>query len=215
MVAIAAAIASPALAAGAGDFVSPGAGGTLTGGSIAEARWRPLDADAGRNPALDEAELVLSLDGGRTFPIRVSAELPPGATAYHWRVPSLASRSARLALRVGAAHERGRERLVRISGEFAIAAGAAEPLAAVADESWTEQALFERTPGDLLGGAMRAERERLVATGSESDADDTDPAAPLVSPDSRPAARVGANDCCIAVPTRTARPGASSLPLRL
>lgn len=52
-------------------------------------------------PDADEMELVLSLDGGASFPVRVTAEIAPGTRSVSWRVPNLPSPRARLALRAG------------------------------------------------------------------------------------------------------------------
>lgn len=153
-----------------GGFVAPGRAETLTGGATVEVRWsapHEIAADA------DEAELVLSLDGGRTFPVRISAELSPRATSYRWRVPALATRSARLALRVGFDREGGRERLVLVSRDFVIAADSPEPetLARGASEWWTEQALRERSLRDVLDASVEADGQSLVAPRPDTDAD--------------------------------------------
>jgi hypothetical protein len=50
----------------------------------------------------EELELFLVPEGGA--PIRVSAELPAGATEVRWRMPAVAARSARLVLRAGGEH---------------------------------------------------------------------------------------------------------------
>src|SRR5512147_730734 len=57
-------------------FLSPARGEALAPGSIVEVRWASACASAPEGRA-DEAEVVLSLDGGLTFPIRVSNELHP------------------------------------------------------------------------------------------------------------------------------------------
>jgi hypothetical protein len=175
----AAAAPPPARALATNEFRAPAAGATLTGGSVAEVRWAAAEQEGA-----DEAELVLSTDGGRTFPIRVSAELDPGATAYRWRVPELPARSARLALRVGAGRERGRERIVLVSAEFAIASDAPQPqsLASGPGESWTEQALTERSAGDLLGTSVAAGHERLVSVETETEMNRPAPTLSLVAP---------------------------------
>ncbi|MBI1799377.1 MAG: hypothetical protein HYR73_06785 [Candidatus Eisenbacteria bacterium] len=53
----------------------------------------------GMDPAVDELEIQLSLDGGRHFAVRVSPELDARAGRYVWRVPNLACADARLRLR--------------------------------------------------------------------------------------------------------------------
>jgi hypothetical protein len=207
---------SAALAAGASDFPSPRAGAVLTAGSLADARWRAPEGET-LAADVDEAELVLSLDGGNTFPVRVSAELAPGSSSYRWRVPALPTGSARLALRVGAAHTRGRERILRISELFAIAAEAPEPeaLSSGPEERWTGQALLEHTPGDLLGGAMREAGERLVAPAGGDEADDPDPAPALAGAAARRAAAGLSHEPPSPAPRRVSRSASGFLPLRL
>jgi hypothetical protein len=50
----------------------------------------------------DEFELFLVPEGGA--PIRVSAELPAGATVVRWHMPAVAAHRARLVLRAGGEH---------------------------------------------------------------------------------------------------------------
>lgn len=210
----AASLAAPSRAASPEGFSSPRPGASLTPGSVVETRWHPLDAGAAAER--DEAELVLSLDGGRTFPVRVSSEMPPGASSYRWRVPALPAGSARLALRVGTGRERGRERIVLVSGAFTIASAPPEPqaLSSGPEESWTEQALFERTPGDLLGGAMRAVGERLVLPESGEDAENPRPPA-LLGSGTRAATSATVPSVRASAPRRVAPRASASVPLRL
>ena len=56
--------------------------------------------------SVDELEILLSIDGGRRFPLRVSPELDARAGRYLWRVPNLSSAEARMRLRY---HRDGRE----------------------------------------------------------------------------------------------------------
>jgi hypothetical protein len=74
--------------------------GPVRGGDVVEIRWD----DAGRE--VDELEVLLSVDDGRHFPLRVSPELHGRETRFLWRVPNLAAHQARLRIR---AHLRGRE----------------------------------------------------------------------------------------------------------
>ena len=60
---------------------------------------------------------MLSLDGGRTYPVRVSPELEAREGGYRWRVPDLPAARARLMLRLGG--EAG-ERAGALSREFRI-----------------------------------------------------------------------------------------------
>jgi len=76
----------------------------------------------------DEMELVLSLDGGATFPVRVTAFVRPGREGWTWRVPGLPTGHARLALRVGMDERRGFEHILLVSPEFEIVADPNPPL---------------------------------------------------------------------------------------
>jgi len=71
------------------------AGRTIT---IELARSAPRD--------VEEMEILLSLDDGRTFPVRVTREIAAGEHEIRWKVPALASAAARLRVRFG---EAGRE----------------------------------------------------------------------------------------------------------
>jgi hypothetical protein len=87
------------LCAGAAH-ASPGARLTLPArvlhaGEVVELRWESLPA------GVEELEILLSLDGGRHYGVRVSPECDPLAGRYLWRVPNLASGTARLRLRIG------------------------------------------------------------------------------------------------------------------
>jgi hypothetical protein len=63
-------------------------------------------------------ELLLSLDGGRHFTVRVTPDLEADRGSYAWRVPPLPSGDARLAVRVNLD---GREVLGGVSARFRIA----------------------------------------------------------------------------------------------
>jgi len=110
--------ALPALGQGV-EFVRPAAGTTLAAGDEIEVRWSGAPGEAA------EMELLLSLDGGQSFPVRLTRDLPGDATTYLWRVPGLPAEAAQLALRVNAG---GREIVVGRSAPFGIAA-AGEPAA--------------------------------------------------------------------------------------
>jgi hypothetical protein len=77
-------------------------------------------------PGVDERELVLSLDGGRTFPVRLTREIEPGDRMATWRVPALPTVHAVLALREGG--EGLEEKIVATSAEFTIPASPAAPV---------------------------------------------------------------------------------------
>ncbi len=131
-------LAAAAAARGGPGFDVPGSRTSLRAGTITSVRWT---SSAGTDAR--EMELVLSLDGGRTFTVRVTGELEPDASAVDWRVPSLPTANARLALRIGSG-SRESERIVLISEEFEIRADLdepREPVLQVETEKRTREAL--------------------------------------------------------------------------
>jgi hypothetical protein len=87
-------------------------------GQTIELRWPGLPRD------FDELEILLSIDDGRTFPIRVSPELEAREGRYVWHVPNLASGTARLRVR---ANLDGAEREFEPSQAFTIVANIDAP----------------------------------------------------------------------------------------
>lgn len=150
-------------------FLAPAAGDLLGSGVVHEARW---SAPCEQHADADEMELLLSLDGGRTFPIRLTAELPLCASTFRWKVPALSTGRARLAVRIGEEGRPETERIAFMSQEFQIASSESSPTAGLVrgpSEWWTEQALLQIGAESLLGGAFREEPERLYAPVTESD----------------------------------------------
>ncbi len=131
----------PVCAAAANGVVTAPDGGIARTGELVALSWTVDPAEIANR---DEMELVLSLDGGKTFPVRVSRRLEPGADGVLWRVPALPTEHALLALRAGDGGESDGEELVAVSEPFAIETsgpGAIERLYEVADEWRTEDAL--------------------------------------------------------------------------
>ena len=90
----------------------------LHAGDQVEIRWTTP------GPEVDELEIQLSLDGGRSWPLRVSPELDTRAGRWLWRVPNFSSGEARLRLRYDLA---GRETEGESTAPFTIeSAGARE-----------------------------------------------------------------------------------------
>ena len=73
-------------------------GPVVSAGDTVALTWRALPGEA------EELEVLLSLDDGRTFPVRVSPEIEAREGGYRWRVPALATEHARLRIRYGVAH---------------------------------------------------------------------------------------------------------------
>lgn len=123
-------------------------------------RWTSLCDVAskfGGKRKIDEAEIVLSLDGGRSYPIRVTPELRPCATRFLWTVPALPTVHARLALRSGFEERDETETLRILSAEFRILRdpdGRVEQLRRHVNEWWIPPTPAVLTAEDLLEGTM-------------------------------------------------------------
>ncbi|MEO6325194.1 MAG: hypothetical protein ABIT01_03280 [Thermoanaerobaculia bacterium] len=135
-------------------------------GAIGTAAWTlPSVASA-----VTESELLLSLDGGLTFPIRLTRDLDIDTSRVRFRVPNLPTDRARLALRVGF-RDRGEEIIETIGPEFSIGHDdreSLEPLARVRGEWRTQDALDEdrdASPGSSsLGGTAGSVSALLLTT---------------------------------------------------
>jgi hypothetical protein len=156
-------------------FRSPAAGDRLPANEPLEVAWS-LDPDAFDDR--DEMELVLSLDGGDTFPIRVTGRLPTDVRHVAWRVPALATERAVLALRAGDEDRDESETILAVSEPFAISASpesAPELLYAVAHEWRTRDALdgapIRTTPRDLAP----SRDPELSAVDRDADSTETPP----------------------------------------
>ncbi len=148
-------------------------------GATVDVRWSAVCRGA---EGESESELVLSLDGGVTFPIRLTPEMSPCATGFQWRVPALRTAHGRLALRRGSGEESEDERLDLVSEEFAIVAPDAEPpedLTRGPREWWTRQALDGDGAQQLPAASMAGDAEELVAPGATVEA--TEPPAPVLT----------------------------------
>lgn len=109
---------SSGLARGAGApvrLVAPAAGATLAAGSMAELEWEPLAGLGG----VEEWEAFLSLDGGRSYPVRITPHLDQDLRRVRWQVPAIPTKNARILLRLGDEH---RETAVELPARFSIAA---------------------------------------------------------------------------------------------
>lgn len=155
---------------------TPAAGAEVVVGGLVEVVWRPVPREA------KEMELYLSLDGGRSYPLRVTPQLAPGLDRLWWHVPNLPSSTARLRLRVGIP---GRGEVdAEPSPLFRIVAHgpvSAEPVSLRGGELWIGRGTdapprVPATAGDataevmaLLRGALPGDAPRLprgVTTGS-------------------------------------------------
>lgn len=139
--------AAPALGA-----VTLEAPATVTAGEVVELRWHGLPAQ------VDEVELLLSLDDGRTFHVRVTPELDGHAETFRWRVPDLPTPAAVLMLRMG---DGAGERIAAISRPFRILHAEGAPRADLGFHEglmWTGLAPEGGCPGGTLApGTPRLE----------------------------------------------------------
>lgn len=78
-------------------LLSPADGAELTAGSLVTIEWKGLDLP----PRAHEWEAFLSVDGGRTWPLRVTPHLDLSIRRFSFRVPGFPTRDARLLLRFG------------------------------------------------------------------------------------------------------------------
>lgn len=160
-------------------------------GSTVGVSWN-LDGEAG---GFDEMELLLSLDGGRSFPLRVTRRIDPRVRGILWTVPSLPTANARLALRAGEDGPPEEERVVSVSADFSIVSPPGTPLEGifrVDGEERTRDAL-EGAPAPPLGDAVAgvsgdriapSDSLDLPARAGPSDSDSERGSAPLDAADS-------------------------------
>ncbi|HSB35902.1 MAG TPA: hypothetical protein VLH41_03445 [Thermoanaerobaculia bacterium] len=161
-------------------FLSPAAGAPLLSGTTVTVQWSPGAAP----DDIREMELVLSLDGGRSFDLRVTGEIEPGVTRVAWRVPEISARNARLALRAGAgSRDSEKIRLVSASFEIRQQAGAPPERVFPVEGEWrTREALDlpESAPvpfGSIEpeGGFFLGDAPEAVGTPSRTDSLETRP----------------------------------------
>jgi hypothetical protein len=175
-------------------FTSPAAGARLEGGQTTGVEWVSDDRSV---TAFDESELLLSLDGGVTFPLRVTRQIAPETHRLAWRVPAFPTRNARLALRTGSGSTPGSESIRFVSAEFIIEPAPQAPLEGtflVAGE-WRTRDALERpdvAPTDT-GSFHGTEEDRIVPAAAQSamaeprpDPVSMPPASPLLSAPERP-----------------------------
>ena len=136
------------------------------------------------NEEIEEMEVLLSLDGGETFPLRVTREMSEGTREVTWRVPNLPTTRARLALRVG--HGEGSEVIRSVSEEFTILAADTEPLEKIRKfrGEWRAGEALDETPNTAPFDApgLAGTTESIRALRHETDFDRTSHAAPAGAP---------------------------------
>lgn len=90
----------PTLARPLARLLAPAAGDELAVGSMATIEWEPAAGLAALEHA-EEWEAFLSVDGGATYPLRITPHLDLSIRRFSFRVPDLPGRRARLLLRFG------------------------------------------------------------------------------------------------------------------
>ncbi len=104
-------------------LVAPAAGATLAAGSTATLEWTAGERFA-RLPEIQEWEAFLSLDGGATYPVRITPHLDQDLRRIRFQVPPVPASDARILLRFG---DERRETVVELPERFAIASSRALP----------------------------------------------------------------------------------------
>lgn len=107
-------------------LVEPVDGAVWTAGESATLAWAPGPGFA-RAGDLEEWEVFLSVDGGVTFPVRLTPHLDLSRRTVEVRVPDLPTPSGRLLLRVGDERD---ERSIEVPITLRIVAGGRRPTAA-------------------------------------------------------------------------------------
>jgi hypothetical protein len=100
------------------ELVAPRDGVALAAGSTAEIAWVPL-ATYAQVAGVEEWEAFLSLDGGATYPLRITPHLDQDLRHFSWQVPPIPTADARLLLRFG---DERRETVVELPQRFSIVA---------------------------------------------------------------------------------------------
>ena len=70
-------------------------------GQTVRVQWQDSIPNLVTYPAWCEIELWLSLDGGRTFTIRITPSMDPNTRFFYWIVPNTPTNSALLDIRFG------------------------------------------------------------------------------------------------------------------
>lgn len=134
--------------------IRPGTRTVLDSGATVEVRWSHLPQSAA------EVELLLSLDEGRTYSVRLTEDLDPRGGSFLWEVPNLETDRARLAIRMNLD---GREMIAAVTSPFEISP---DPGAAPVRLRWRSGEIW--TTSDADAGATERDPGRGLAAASES-----------------------------------------------
>jgi hypothetical protein len=97
-------------------LLSPADGAVLMAGTTATLDWMPL-AHLAQKKDWEEWEAFLSVDGGATYPVRITPHLDRDVRRITFKVPSLPTRYVRLLLRAG---DERREQVYELPQRFSI-----------------------------------------------------------------------------------------------
>jgi hypothetical protein len=98
-------------------LLAPTSGTVLQAGATAILEWAPLAGPAGQE-RWEEWEAFFSLDGGTTYPFRITPHLDRDLRRVSFKVPRFPTRNGRLLLRVG---DERRELAIELPQRFTIA----------------------------------------------------------------------------------------------
>ncbi|HXO40350.1 MAG TPA: hypothetical protein VN999_02805 [Thermoanaerobaculia bacterium] len=152
------------------ELLAPQAAIPLAAGSTAVLEWEPL-AGLAALPAREEWEAFLSLDGGRTYSVRITPHLDSDLRRTLWEVPGVPSADVRLLLRFG--NER-RETVIELPQRFTIAATPAPILGSLLPPAALAPRRGEAArPGDQgvvawTDGSRRGLRQRRMVAASDA-----------------------------------------------
>lgn len=138
-------------------LVAPAAGAELEAGSLATVQWEGLALPE----RAEEWEAFLSVDGGESYPLRITPHLDLSIRRFDFRVPRFPTREARLLLRFG--DERHEEvgyeapwRFAIVEGPGAALAPAPKPALARGERARAhDQGVVLWTEGSRDGGGLR------------------------------------------------------------
>ena len=82
-------------------LISPKAGQILYSGEKVRVEWKTSIPNPNNWPSYCEIELWLSLDGGRTYTMRITPSMDPNTRFFYWIVPNTPTNSAVLDIRFG------------------------------------------------------------------------------------------------------------------
>jgi hypothetical protein len=188
------------------ELVSPEPGAVLAAGSKALLAWAPGDGLA-QLAGADEWEAFLSLDGGRSYAVRLTPHLDLDLRQSSFDVPAAPSADVRLLLRFG---DERREMAIELPQRFSIAASPwaappAEPAILVARRG---EAARPGEAGTVIWaeGSRRGTARRLVAAAPDTWRRRHRPRRPVLSPEGAAVLAAAKAMRGAPLPRRAARP---------